>query len=74
MNRRVFLRLSLAGALAAPVLVPAQTASRRIGFVFGESRSAITDGWRESTSSTSSEEMFSPPEMITSFDRSLIST
>ena len=47
MNRRGFLRLSLAGALSAPVSVPAQTAPRRIGFLFGESRSAITDGWRE---------------------------
>ena len=33
-----------------------------------------TSGWRYSTSSTSSELMFSPPEMMMSFARSLIST
>src|SRR5258706_2265919 len=34
----------------------------------------ITAGWPWSTSSTSCVEMFSPPEMITSFERSLIFT
>jgi hypothetical protein len=33
---------------------------------------SITAGCPYSTSSTSCEEMFSPPEMITSFERSLI--
>ena len=35
---------------------------------------SITAGWPCSTSSTSWEEMFSPPEMITSLARSLIFT
>ena len=48
MERRVFLRLSLAGALslAAPVAAPAQpVALRRIGLIASESRSAISDSF-----------------------------
>jgi hypothetical protein len=44
---------------------------------FGSARAttaaSITCGWRNRTSSTSSEEMFSPPEMMMSLERSLTS-
>src|SRR5437879_6395354 len=41
---------------------------------FATTAAASTAGWRYRMSSTSSEEMFSPPEMMMSFERSLILT
>ena len=51
----------------------AQTASPQVSSGLATTAASITWGCRYSTSSTSRLEIFSPPEMIMSFDRSLIS-
>ena len=48
--------------------------SPHLGSGCATTAASITAGWPCKTSSTSWEEMFSPPEMITSLERSLIFT
>ena len=52
----------------------AQGDSPHVASGWATTAAANTAGCRYSASSTSSEEMFSPPEMITSFERSRIFT
>src|SRR5207237_452805 len=55
-------------------VIKAQGVSPHFSSGFATTAASMICGWRYSTSSTSIEEMFSPPEMMMSFERSLIST
>src|SRR5207249_9173656 len=64
------------GSAAAPSfsVTKAQGVSPQFGSGFATTAASSTAGCRYRTSSTSIVEMFSPPEMMMSFERSLIST
>ena len=67
--------MSAAATAPAPSfkVTKAQGVSPHFSSGLATTAASITAGWRYSTSSTSIEEIFSPPEMMMSFERSLIS-